>query len=94
MIALCITSMIAGYTLVISTSNSEQSDSRALVKGDTINIFDKSDLTKGDWRVYINLSRSDFQNLDPSIKKVTCLKTSYIAEIPFNYYSAVAWFKK
>ncbi|WP_374163611.1 hypothetical protein [Arcticibacter sp. MXS-1] len=77
-ILLSIISVIAGYTLVIPISRSEQLDSQVLVKGDTINIFKKVDFSKGDWSVYINLSRNDFENLSPAIKKTSCLKTSDI----------------
>ena len=71
-------SLIAGYTFVISRSESEQLDNRTLVKGDTIKIFKNVDFSKGAWSVYINLSRNDFGNLSPFIKKVSCLKTSDI----------------
>ena len=71
-------SMITGYTLVIPYLGSH-TDSRVfkqLKKGDKINVFENLDFSKGNCKAYLVISRSDFNDLNKSIKKATCLKTT------------------
>lgn len=68
---------LTNCTLVILLSK-YNAESVELKKGDTINPLKNFDLNKGNWSAYVVLSRSDFENLSPSITKTRCLKTTDI----------------
>lgn len=70
---LTILSMVTNYCFVVPISKTEPK--RSLATGDTVNILKGVDLEKGKWKAYLTISRSDFDNLHPSIEKASCLKT-------------------
>lgn len=68
-------SIIIGYSLVFNIQNYKHIKGIVLA-GDTIRPLSDFDFAKGDWKAYLYISRDDFNDLHPSIKKVNCLKTS------------------
>lgn len=74
-------SLITGYTLVIPLSDADkiESDYGKLKLNDKTNVLESLDFSKGHWKAYLIIDPSDFNDLNVSIKKVTCLKTEDIS---------------
>lgn len=71
-------SMVTGRSLVLSIFEGNKNVALGIKAkpGDELNLFSKFDFTKDKWKAYLIISSDDFSNLNPLIKKRTCLKTT------------------
>ncbi len=74
-ICLWIISIITGFSFFVVNQKYEPVKKNFHI-GDTIQPFKEFDFNKDNWKAYLVISREDFIDLNSSIKKVNCLKTS------------------
>jgi hypothetical protein len=67
-------SLITGCSIIITVTKPEPFKTFEFKKGDIVNPLKSFDFDKGNWVAYLVISRNDFENLHPAIKKAKCLK--------------------
>lgn len=73
-----ISSIIMDYSIVVPLSKPAPSQRYKLEKGDIFNPLKNYDFGKGRWTAYLIISRTDFSDLPPALKKGRYLKTTDI----------------
>ena len=68
---------MTGYVWVIPITKYTEKHSE-FKQGDTVNPLASLDLSKGEWKAYLVVSRTDFNHLNSSATKASVLKTSNI----------------
>lgn len=77
LVAFCCLSMETGYSLVLPVTIAKNTPLGIKAKpGDQLTVFSKFDFTKDSWKAYIVLAHDDFDDLNPNIKRKSCLKTT------------------
>ena len=72
-------SQFTGYsTIVFPISKYKFQPHKSPQRGQIVNPLSDFDFGNGKWTVYLEISPSDFRNLNPLVTKATCLKTSDI----------------
>lgn len=73
-----VVSLITGRTLVVPITKMAQCETcqQDLKKNDNINLFADLDFDNGNWKAYLVLSSDDFEYLNSSVHKASCLETT------------------
>jgi len=72
--------LMTGYVIVIPVTKYIEKHIE-LKQGDTINPLAKLDFSRGEWKAYFVVSKSDYKNLTNSITKAGVLKTINIVDL-------------